>query len=421
VIPEGYELKSKIHDSSSAQVWRAKSPSGAIVVLKLAASDSHVECRFKREIKAMKDAAGHHVMPLLDFDDTDIWYSMPDAAKTLYEEKATLPTSFDESLRVLEAITAALHPLHLGGQVHRDLKPQNILWLEDEKDARWVVADFGIVRNPAGLTTTLLTEAGGLTGSEGWAAPEQYQDAHEATAAADVYAAGAIVSWMLTGVRPTFGYVRYPAASQLSAILRRATAAKPTNRYPNLDVFLKAVKASAATSTTSLSSLIEAGNWPQVSAYVSQANRRNQVVGALPKLNQSQVDAWFRADRPGLVLGVSDALDNLRDDHSGLEMKSQVDPFLSWGVRVLRVLVNNGEHEDAEHVATALFHATAWMDQYTPTTAILDWLDNLNKQAQQAMEAALHNSTDTWGFFKTMASDRWSSKSKSELLQRLQE
>jgi serine/threonine protein kinase len=421
VIPEGYELTSKLHEGSSAQVWRAKSPSGATVVLKLAASDSYSGRRFKREIEGTRDAAGHHVIPLLDFDDTASWYSMPAAAKTLYEEKDTLPASFDESLRVLEAITAALHPLHLAGQVHRDLKPQNILWLEDEKGARWVVADFGIVRNPAGLTRTRLTEAGGLTGSDGWAAPEQYQDAHKTTAASDVYAAGAIVSWMLTGKKPTFGYVEYPAASQLSAILKRATAPKPTNRYPNLDVFLEAVKVSAAASTTSLSSLIEAGNWPQVSAYVSQANRRNQVVSALPKLNQSQVDAWFRADRPGLVLGVSDALDNLREDHSGLEMKSQVDPFLSWGVRVLRVLVNNGEHEDAAHVATALFHATAWMDQYAPATAILDWLDNLNRQAQQAVEVALHNSTDTWGFFKSMASDRWPSKSKSELLQRLQE
>ncbi|WP_189636296.1 serine/threonine-protein kinase [Arthrobacter sp. NamB2] len=421
MIPEGYELTSKVHEGSSAQVWRAKNPSGETVVLKLAASDSHSERRFKREIEGTRDAAGHHVIPLLDFDDTASWYSMPAAAKTLYQEKDTLPASFDESLRVLEAITAALRPLHLAGQVHRDLKPQNILWLVDEKGARWVVADFGIVRNPAGLTRTRLTADGGLTGSDGWAAPEQYQDGHKTTAASDVYAAGAIVSWMLTGVHPTFGYVEYPPASQLSAILKRATAPKPTNRYPNLDVLLEAVKVSAAASTTSLSSLLETGNWPQVSAYVSQANRRNQVVNALPKLDQSRVDAWFEADRPGLVMGVSDALDNLREDHSGLDMKSQVDPLLSWVVRVLRVLVNNGEHEDATHVATALFHATAWMDQYTPATAILDWLDNLNGQAQRAMEVALHNSTDTWAFFKSMASGRWPSKSRSELLQRLQE
>lgn len=422
MVPEGYKLEDQIHTSRSAQVWQAKSPSGATVALKLAADLSYVERRFAREIEAMRLAAGPHVMPLLDSDDTNSWYAMPLAAGTLWEVDPAPPTSFEASLQVLEAITAALKPIHVTGQVHRDLKPQNILWLDNEAGARWVVADFGIVRNPAGFTTQQLTQIGRLTGTEGWAAPEQHDDAHKSTIEADVYAAAAIVSWMLTNKAPSPGRVKYPDnAPQLKAVLKRATNGDPTNRYPNLEELLEAVRNSAVASTPSLDSLVSAGDWPKVSSYVGQADRRNQVIAKLPKLEQAQVNAWFKADRPGLVSAFSDALDNLRADHNGLDMQTKVDPFLSWGVKVLRVLINNKKYDDAEHVATALFGATAGIHQFKPATDILNWIDGLDKQAQQAMETALHSSIDTWKFFKSRASGRWESKSKSDLVQRLQE
>ncbi|MDQ0635067.1 hypothetical protein QFZ40_002976 [Arthrobacter pascens] len=417
MIPDGYELDNQISSTQSAQVWLARNPSGSSIVLKLAANNSRVERRFKREIGAMQLAAGPHVMPVLDCDDSYSWYSMPVAARTLYD--TGVPTAFEECLLVLNAITVALNPIHAKGQVHRDLKPQNILWLEDEVGARWVVADFGIVRNPAGLTTEQLTRINGLTGTEGWAAPEQHDDAHESTITADVYAAGAILSWMLTGKRPSFGHVKLVDEPQLRAVLRRATNADPAGRYSNLEYFLKAVRDSVIASTASLESLVQAGDWPRVSSYVGQPNRLTRSVDGLPKLQQPQVHDWFHADRTGLAAAVSDALDDLAGNTRGLPFDA-IDKFLTWGVIVLRVLINEGEYDAAERVATALFGATANIHQFKPAKVILDWLTGLNKPAQRAMETALHTSS-SWDFFKQQASDRWESKGESDLVQRLRE
>ncbi|MGO4586815.1 serine/threonine-protein kinase [Arthrobacter sp. 2RAF6] len=417
MIPDGYDLEDQIRSTRSTQVWRAKKHSGEPVVLKLAAKDSRVESRFKREIDAMLAAAGPNVMPVLDFDDSYSWYSMPVALRTLYE--TPVPTSFEECLLVLEAVTRALNPIHSRGQVHRDLKPQNILWLEDEVGGRWVVSDFGIVRNPAGLTTEQLTRVGGLTGSEGWAAPEQHDDAHVSTITADVYGAGAILSWMLTGKRPSFGQVKPVDEPQLKAVLRRATNSDPAGRYSNLEDLLKAVTDSAVQRTTGLESLLEAGDWPQVSSYVSQSERLTRVVKLLPKLDQSQVSDWYKADSVGLTWATSESLDDLASDIRSLEFDA-IDKFLSWGVIVLRVLVQESKYDAAERVATALFGATAGIDQNKPAKAILKWLSGLSQQAQQAMEAALHSSS-SWDFFKQHAVDTWESRGESDLVQRLRE
>jgi serine/threonine protein kinase len=418
VIPEGHALDSQICGSDSAQVWLARDSSGAPVVLKLASNDDRVGRRFKREIDAMRLAAGPHVMPILGFDDSYSWYSMPVASRTLYDVET--PTDLEECLHVLEAVTAALHPIHAVGQVHRDLKPQNILWLDDGTGSRWVVADFGIVRNAPGLTTEQLTQINGLTGSRGWAAPEQYRSAHHSTITADVFGAGAVLSWMLTAVQPVYGNVSLPSDPRLGAVLGRATDPDPTMRYADLNVLLKAVKDSAVASAASLESLIEAGEWQGVGSYITgQPSQLTRVVAVLPKLQQSQVREWLKADRPALVLAVSGAWNDLRADTNGLPF-DDIDIFLSWGVIVLRTLVNEGEYDAAERVAIALFGATADIDQYKPARVVLDWLKGLNEPAQKAMESALHKSS-SWDFFKEQVSDMWKTGRESDLVQRLRE
>src|SRR5699024_587697 len=156
---------------------------------------------FHREIHALQAAQGYHVIPLLDHDDTYSWYTMPLAEHTLFDRK--IADGFIEGMAVLKALAEALRPIHPRQQVHRDLKPQHILWLNEDGDERWVVADFCIVRNPAGETTSQFTRDGGLLGTQGWAAPEQYKTAHDVSPQTDVFSAGVILGWMLTGIPPT--------------------------------------------------------------------------------------------------------------------------------------------------------------------------------------------------------------------------
>ncbi|MFZ3415670.1 protein kinase domain-containing protein [Arthrobacter sp. 3Tela_A] len=369
-------------------------------------------------MESMRTAAGVHVMPILDYDESYSWYSMPVAVRTLRE--TSVPTSFEDCLLVLEAITAALQPVHSRGQVHRDLKPENVLWLEDSYAARWVVADFGIVRNSIGFTTQQLTHANGLTGSEGWAAPEQHHDAHESKTAADVYGAGAILSWMLTGSRPSFGHVVFPSQPRLKAVLRRATNPDPDSRYSTLDDFLDAFKHAASTITTSLEALVGEKDWSRVGSYiVGQPSQLPRAVKVLPRLMQSEVHDWFVTDRVGLISAISQACDDLSEDIRELPY-SDIDMFLSWGVITLRILVNAGEFEAAERTATALFGATATIGQFQPARTILDWLSTLDHPAQQAMESALHGAS-AWDFFQRQARDRWRSNNENDLMLRLRE
>lgn len=98
-----------------------------------------------------------------------------------------------ESLEVMDSVLAALAEAHAIGIVHRDVKPENVL-IRDDGAVK--VADFGLARAVTTRTNTALGR--GLLGTFAYVAPEQVSDGH-ADARSDVYAAGLVLSEMLTG------------------------------------------------------------------------------------------------------------------------------------------------------------------------------------------------------------------------------
>lgn len=413
-IPAGYELGQKLSETLSAQVWVSQNSSGQTVVLKIAADEPRVQKRFERELLALIATANRHVMPILDYDSSLSWYAMPRASHALWD--VHVPCSVSECVAVLEAVAGGIRPLHAEGQVHRDLKPHNILWLDNNDDARWVVADFGIVRTPLGRTTSQLTHSGGLTGSAGWAAPEQYSDAHEATITADVYSLGAIASWLLTGQPPSYGYVTMPLDPRLGAAIRRATRPHGPDRFGTLDAFVKTFSQATHPFVGTFVELIQQGDWAAVSAYIlGQPGERARATRALLNATQSDVDSWATGDSAGMV----DAVPDLLREVPGMSY-AEMDSFLSWCVKVVRALVNSEQLEFAEHVAMALFGTTASVDQFAPSRIILDWLAVLPHRAGEAMEHALHSS-ESWEFFQERARDRYESHTDTELIRKLRQ
>jgi eukaryotic-like serine/threonine-protein kinase len=89
-------------------------------------------------------------------------------------------------------ICAGLAAAHAAGLVHRDVKPQNLLL---GKDGVLKLGDFGIA---AGHEGTRLTLVGTVLGTAGYLAPEQARG-ERVTAAADIYAVGAVLYELLTG------------------------------------------------------------------------------------------------------------------------------------------------------------------------------------------------------------------------------
>lgn len=253
-------------------------------------------------------------------------------------------------------------------------------------------------------------------GSAGWAAPEQYSDAHDATITADVYSLGAIASWLLTGQPPSYGHVTMPVDPRLGAAIRRATRSHGTDRFANLDDFVKAFTRATQPFVSTFEALIQQGEWAEVSAYITgQPGEHTRVIRALPRFSQSDVNAWAAADSAGMVDAVSDLLGEV----PGMSY-SDMDPFLSWCVRVVRALVNAKQLESAERVAAVLFGTTASVDQIAPSRTILDWLAVLSRREGEAMERALHSS-ESWEFFQERARDKFENYTDTELIAKLRQ
>jgi serine/threonine-protein kinase len=150
-----------------------------------------------------------------------------------------------QAARIGLDVARALGVAHLRGIVHRDVKPGNILLAVD---GRAMVTDFGIARLAADAEAAL---PGTILGSVHYFSPEQARG-RTTTPASDVYGLGLVLYEALTGVRAWTGdttdaialaRVGAPAPSPralrpevpvaLEAVVRRALAPEPGDRYPN--------------------------------------------------------------------------------------------------------------------------------------------------------------------------------------------
>ncbi|MGQ0799286.1 MAG: tetratricopeptide repeat protein [Pseudomarimonas sp.] len=143
-------------------------------------------------------------------------------------------------LRVMAALSDAVHHAHRHQIVHRDLKPSNVL-IDDAAHPRLI--DFGIGRRLNRDADPVITQAHALTPA--YAAPEQFSGAAVGTAA-DVYALGVMLFELCAGTRPDPGWLQQPDAQRLmprlavsapalsrdlDAVVAKAMCFDPAERY----------------------------------------------------------------------------------------------------------------------------------------------------------------------------------------------
>jgi len=163
--------------------------------------------RLSIEAQILQDLAHAHIVRLRGFVQRA---GQEPYLVTLFEEGGSLTSHVERSGPLAPAVAAAmlrqvllaLDVAHQRGVVHRDLKPDNVL-LEKVVGPTEVphlrVADFGIAK-VAGAGENL-TRVGGFVGTPEYAAPEQFEG-KPPSAATDIYAAGGLLVYLLTGHPP---------------------------------------------------------------------------------------------------------------------------------------------------------------------------------------------------------------------------
>ena len=154
-------------------------------------------------------------------------------AQTLGDRMARGPLpGIAEIDALMTQMLEGLGAIHAAGIVHRDVKPANIMLLDD---GRLKLADFGVARVEA-LGATM----GGMIGTPSYMSPEQFRGA-TVDARSDIFAAGVILFELLTGQKP------YPSRNlgELSQLVIQGAHRLPCELSPDLNEGIDAVVARA--------------------------------------------------------------------------------------------------------------------------------------------------------------------------------
>jgi serine/threonine protein kinase len=167
-----------------------------------------------------------------------------------------------EAARCLHQIARAVEAAHAAGIAHRDIKPANILIADDCARRCAYLIDFGMGRD---LDVATLEQLRDWSGSPVYMAPEKLQGRHEDEKLCDIYSLGATLYEALT-LRPMttapsgltvsklWAYLLHAAPSApsfgagervcpaLRAIVRRATAERPGERFRTAGSFAAALE-----------------------------------------------------------------------------------------------------------------------------------------------------------------------------------
>lgn len=183
--------------------------------------------------------------------------SLADAIRPGPAQKLPLPVEAPVAANLIGQVAAALQYTHDRGVVHRDVKPGNIL-VRQTPDGKWqlLLADFGVAR--------AMADAGNrtqVTGTFAYMAPEQFSGTF--SPASDQYALGVVAYQLLAGRPPFEGNlatvtqahlnvappslrVINPAISPaVDAVILRALAKKPAERYASVVAFAQALREAA--------------------------------------------------------------------------------------------------------------------------------------------------------------------------------
>jgi len=309
IIGDRYQLGRVIGRGGMATIHEAmdlrlERPVAVKLLRPEAAADADLADRFRREALAATVLRHPNIVACLDTgtDDGQPYLVMDlvdgeDLAARLKRGGRLAPT---HAARIGLDVARALGVAHVRGIVHRDVKPGNILLASD---GRAMVTDFGIARLAADAEAA---RPGTTLGSVHYFSPEQAKGA-TTTPASDVYGLGLVLYEAMTGAR-TFGgettdaialarigatppsprSIRPEVPVDLDAVVRRALAPEPADRYANGNAMATALEAAMQTAddaspTTIVSTPVVADVPPEPTTHPERPARARPRTTAAPR------------------------------------------------------------------------------------------------------------------------------------------
>ncbi|WP_309138709.1 serine/threonine-protein kinase [Nocardia cyriacigeorgica] len=263
----GYQIERRLGRGGMGSVYLAKHPRlPRRTALKLLNpdlfDDKETRARFEREADLAAQLDHPNIVTVFDrgVEDAQLWISMQyiDGVDAASLDPNTLPVM--RAVRIIADTAQALDFAHSMGVLHRDVKPANIMLSNAHTGPERVyLTDFGIarLRDDGGH----LTQTGSFTATIAYASPEQLTGApldHRT----DQYSLACSLFWMLTGTAPfnsphpvaviqghlqhsppALSSVRLGMPAALDAVMARALAKRPEERFGSCAEFAEAVRA----------------------------------------------------------------------------------------------------------------------------------------------------------------------------------
>jgi tRNA A-37 threonylcarbamoyl transferase component Bud32 len=267
-LAERYDLERELGHGAMAVVYLARDlrydRRVAVKVLSEEIAAAVGRERFRREIEIVARLNHPHILPLLDSGDAGgfLYYVMPYAEGGSLRDRLERETQLDVGIAIgiIRDVALALDHAHRLGCVHRDVKPENILFSGDYA----LIADFGIARvaSQIGESGDRLTQSGISPGTPTYMSPEQAAGEGGVDGRSDVYSLACVLYELLAGHPPFTGpsvqavlarhrfdpvpplrTVRRTVSVGLERVVRRALEKVPADRQKSAAEFAAALAA----------------------------------------------------------------------------------------------------------------------------------------------------------------------------------
>lgn len=263
-IADKYLIESYLGGGGMSHVYKARHLhiKHKVVALKLLQSQVFVDpqhvLRLQQEANAAGSLSHRNIIEIQDFGlagPTQPYLVMDYFEGQSLDQviKAEGRIDLQRLVGIIGQVCSALAHAHENGVIHRDVKPSNIMVMQDEHGKDLVkVVDFGIAKQSAGeAEISKLTQTGDILGSPLYMSPEQCLG-QTVDGRTDIYSLGCVVYEAITGVSPFVGDTtfetiykhlneapppfpaavrRNPQAKALEAIVCKMLAKRPDERY----------------------------------------------------------------------------------------------------------------------------------------------------------------------------------------------